>query len=73
MHVPHVSLDVAFDWEEFYLLEFQSVYFGTAGIVKSNCYFSCAEDNKWKPIFEKQKIENVYANSIKEFISKIKK
>ncbi|HEY5498799.1 MAG TPA: hypothetical protein VIK20_00300 [Bacteroidales bacterium] len=73
LHVPHVSLDVAFDGEEFYLLEFQSVYFGTAGIVKSNCYFSCAEDNKWKPIFEKQKIENVYANSIKEFISKIKK
>jgi glutathione synthase/RimK-type ligase-like ATP-grasp enzyme len=70
LHVPHVSLDIAYDGTDFYLLEFQSVYFGTAGIVKSNCYFSCAEDNKGQPIFEKRSIENVYANSIKEFISK---
>ncbi|MBU1398797.1 MAG: hypothetical protein KKE00_09025, partial [Proteobacteria bacterium] len=70
--VPHVSLDIAFDGQKFYLLEFQSLYFGTAGIINSNCYYSQKDGNTWAPRFKKNTIESVFAGSIHDFVMKEK-
>lgn len=70
LNVPHVSLDIAFDGQKFYLLEFQCVFFGTSGVINSDCYYTNPEGKKWLPIFDKLSIENVYASSIKEYIDK---
>jgi len=70
LNVPHLSLDVAFDGQKFYLLEFQCLYFGTAGIVKSACYYTFENNDNWQPRYEKLSIEAVYASSIKEYILK---
>jgi len=70
LNVPNVSLDIAYDGKDFYMFEFQSVYFGTAGIVKSNAYFTCDDGKSWHPRFEKHTIEKVYASSVKDYICK---
>lgn len=66
-NVPHASLDIAWDGKNFYLIEIQFVYFGTAGIPYSNGYYM-EIDNKWTYVKEKLSIEEVYANSIIDYI-----
>jgi glutathione synthase/RimK-type ligase-like ATP-grasp enzyme len=67
LNVPHVSLDVAYDGKQFYIIEFQSVYFGTAGIPYSNGYYKKTGSN-WLFVNDKLEIENVYAKSINWFL-----
>ena len=63
MDVPHISIDIAYDGKDFYLIEFQSLYFGTAGIPYSEGYFTRKESG-WDFITKKLDIEKVYADSI---------
>lgn len=67
--VPHISIDVAFDGHFFYLLEFQALYFGTAGIPYSDGYFQKNSGN-WVFTKEKLPLEKVYADSIVKYITK---
>lgn len=67
LNVPHVSLDIAFDGKQFFLIEFQAIYFGTAGIIHSDGYFT-KQNNKWVFCEEKHEIEKVYADSIDYYI-----
>ena len=67
LDVPHLSLDIAYKNGKFYLLEFQAIYFGLVGYVKSNCYFKKI-NNEWMPIYEKPAIEKIYADSIIKYI-----
>ncbi len=69
LKVPHLSIDIAYDGKQLYIIEFQSLYFGTAGIPYSKGYFSKKEGN-WKFIEEKLEIEKVYADSIVQFLNK---
>ncbi len=69
MNVPNISIDIAYDGEQFYLIEFQSVYFGTAGIPYSEGYF-CKMKEGWRFVNNKFEIEKVYADSIARFIDK---
>ncbi|MFS4448974.1 hypothetical protein [Maribacter sp. 2307UL18-2] len=71
MDIPHTSMDIAYDGEEFYLIEFQSLYFGTAGIPYSKGYFTKI-NNKWTFVEEKLEIEKAYADSIASFLIKDK-
>jgi len=66
--VPHISLDIAFDDKNFYLIEFQVVYFGTTTIVKSPFYFEL-DKNKWKFKKETSILEKVYVESIIEYLN----
>lgn len=68
MNVPHASLDIAYDGNHFYLIEFQMLYFGTAGIPYSDGYYS-KQNKNWQFIKEKLAIEKVYADSIIEYIN----
>lgn len=72
LNVPNVSLDIVYDGSQFHLLEFQCVYFGTAGIVKSNCFYAQDDKLKWQPYFEKLTIERVFVDSVYEYIIKEK-
>jgi hypothetical protein len=66
-HVPHASLDIAYDGKNFHLIEMQFLYFGTAGIPYSKGYY-INENNKWVFVENKLSVEDVYANSITKFI-----
>jgi hypothetical protein len=69
--VPNASLDIAWGGESFYLLEFQCVYFGTAGILKqfsSTCFFK--GENEWEECDNEGSIEKVYSESIIWFLKR---
>jgi glutathione synthase/RimK-type ligase-like ATP-grasp enzyme len=65
---PHFSLDIAFDGEKFHLIEFQFLYFGTAGIPYSKGYYANT-NNTWVFIEDNSSIESVYSESIINFLS----
>jgi hypothetical protein len=67
--VPNLSIDIAFDGSNYYLIEFQALYFGTYTIEKSEFYFTEKEDN-WVIFEEKSILEQEYARSVSCFISK---
>jgi glutathione synthase/RimK-type ligase-like ATP-grasp enzyme len=67
LKVPHISIDIAYDGEKFHLIEFQSLYFGTAGIPYSKGYY-VKRDANWLYVEEKLEIEKVYADSIIYFL-----
>jgi hypothetical protein len=66
-HVPHASLDIAFDGFRFHLLEIQFVYFGTAGIPYSKGYYKKLL-GKWVFVEMKRDIEEVYVSSVVSFL-----
>jgi glutathione synthase/RimK-type ligase-like ATP-grasp enzyme len=68
LQVPHASLDIAFDGNKFYLFEFQAVYFGTVGQIKSDIYY-LYDNNNWEIKSNDKKIEEVYADSIVRYIN----
>jgi len=65
--VPHISLDIGFDRQKFHLLEFQFLYFGTTTIEKSPHYFEKI-DGQWRFMDNKSDLEEVYVQSIVEFL-----
>ncbi len=65
--VPNSSLDIAYDGKEFYLIEFQCLYFGTAGILNSEEYFIQSAD-KWIPQQNNKDIEKTYVYSIINYL-----
>jgi hypothetical protein len=67
LKVPHVSLDIGYDGKSFYLFEFQCLYFGTAGILYSDAYYTF-DKNIWQPHPEKFEPEKVYADSIAYYL-----
>lgn len=64
--VPHASLDIAFKNGQFYLIEFQLVFFGNAGILKrySDKYYMRNPEGNWSLQYNDGIIEAVYAESI---------
>ncbi len=67
LKVPFASVDIAFDGERFYLLEFQCVYFGTLGVFYSKEYFK-EQNSKWISQSNVSNIEKVYVESVVEFV-----
>ena len=69
LNVPNISLDVAFDGKEFFIIEFQALYFGTTTQEKSK-YFFQKEKNTWIPKTNNFSIEEIFVYGIKEYYSK---
>lgn len=67
-NTPQLSLDIAYDGKEFYLLEFQFIYFGTAGIPYSEEYF-VKQNGKWVAKQNPKDQEYFYVDSIIKFIN----
>lgn len=66
-NVPQLSIDVAYDGTRFYLIEFQALFFGTVGHVKSDGFYSLI-NRRWEFIPKKLDLEQVYAESIDYYI-----
>ena len=69
-HVPNFSMDVAYDGENFYVFEFQAVYFGTKTLENASFYFM-KKNTSWEVINEKSCLEKVYVESIVQYINQI--
>lgn len=65
--VANISLDIGFDGHRFHLIEFQFVYYGTTTLEKSPFYFEKSENN-WILISEKSDLEEIYVNSIADYL-----
>ncbi|WP_438711918.1 ATP-grasp domain-containing protein [Aquimarina muelleri] len=68
LDIPHVSLDIAFDGEKYYLIEMQGLYFGTSIINMSDAYF-VHNNEDWIPENNNIELEKVYADCISEHIN----
>lgn len=68
LNIPNLSLDIGFNGNQFYLFEFQCLYFGTYTLEKSEYYY-IREKNGWVTIKSKSILEEEYARSISEYIS----
>jgi glutathione synthase/RimK-type ligase-like ATP-grasp enzyme len=69
LDVPRASLDIAFDGSQFYLLEFQALYFGTTGVLLSDEYY-IQENDSWIAQKNNPDIEKVYVESIIHYLSR---
>lgn len=63
LDVPNASLDIAYDGNEVYLIEFQCVNFGTHALDTSPFFFK-KKGNKWEQINEESELEEIYVESI---------
>lgn len=68
LHLPIVSLDIAFNGERFFLIEFQCLHFGTATLEKSSRYY-LRINNAWERINETSILEKEYVRSIASFLN----
>lgn len=64
-----ISIDVCFDGENFYLLEFQFLQFGTSGHSNSKCSMQKV-DGKWQKVYEEIDLELVFAEAVSSYIFK---
>ncbi len=69
LNVPHLSLDIVYDGNEFFLVEFQAIYFGTIGLVNSDIYFTNT-NSLWTSKQNDISLEQVYVESIIWFLKK---
>jgi len=69
LDVPFISLDIAYNGIEYYLLEFQVIYFGTYTLEYSECFY-LKYGNQWLKVVEKSVLENVYVDAIDSFINR---
>ena len=68
--VPYISLDVGFDGNDFYLLEFQFVAFGPLTLEYSSCYFT-KQDGKWVSVEEEPVLERELVNSVVVYLERL--
>ncbi len=68
--LPHLSLDIAFDGRRFYLIEWQGIYFGTVGVIKSDVFF-LQQESSWIQIPSNQSLEKIYCESIASHINEM--
>jgi len=69
MDNPYISLDIAFDGKECYLLEFQALHFGINVLVKSSGYYFKSAD-KWSFHHKQPEIESDLTHGLIEYLKK---
>lgn len=65
--LPNVSLDIAYDGKELFLMEFQAIYFGTKTIENSPFYFT-KSSGRWELITEEPDLEREYVQSVIQYL-----
>lgn len=69
LKLPFVSLDIVDYNGIFHLLEFQALYFGTVGVIKSTGHYEY-KDGSWKYLEGKMTVEDVHIHSIAKYFGK---
>jgi hypothetical protein len=67
LNVPNASLDIAYNGNSFFLLEFQCLYFGSYTLSYSDFYWKRQKNKDFQMIYEKSILEEEYAQSIVNF------
>jgi glutathione synthase/RimK-type ligase-like ATP-grasp enzyme len=68
LEIPMLSLDVCFDGNDYYALEFQVLYFGTSGIAKSKEYYQL-NNGCWETIINRFEEEDLYVYAIVSYLN----
>ena len=68
-HVPFISMDMAQKGDEFYLIEFQFVSFGTYTLEKAKWHFE-KKNGKWEKIDKNDGVEEEFCSSVNAFVAK---
>jgi glutathione synthase/RimK-type ligase-like ATP-grasp enzyme len=66
---PNLSIDIGFNGKDFYLIEFQFLYFGSYTLEYSEFYFIWDED-QWGIVKGESVLEMEYARSVAAFINR---
>jgi glutathione synthase/RimK-type ligase-like ATP-grasp enzyme len=66
--LPQLSMDIGYDGHNFFLIEFQALYFGTKTLEYSPFYFT-KNDNSWKIIKEVSDLEEEYVRSLCNYLN----
>jgi glutathione synthase/RimK-type ligase-like ATP-grasp enzyme len=69
LNIPNLSVDVAYDGKEVFLIEFQSLYFGTSTIMMSKDYF-VFEEEQWKIKKVQKNLEEIFVSSVCKYLEK---
>ncbi|MCH4821979.1 hypothetical protein ML462_02235 [Gramella lutea] len=67
VNLPIISMDIAFNGSDFFLIEFQAVHFGTYTLMRSDHYW-LEKENGFELVNSKSNLEEEYASSIANFI-----
>jgi len=68
LELPFLSLDIGFDGNQFYLLEYQTLHFGTYTLENSPYYF-VRKDTGWQRIEGASQLEKVFVESVVHYLS----
>lgn len=69
LDVPCISLDIVFDGNVFYVVEFQAIHFGTSTINMSDVFFE-KKDETWHPVQNNLSVEYLYADAVCWYLHK---
>jgi glutathione synthase/RimK-type ligase-like ATP-grasp enzyme len=67
MNLPFLSIDMGFDGDQFCLIEFQALNFGTHFLHTSPYYF-VRNDNGWQTIEQPSQLEPVFVQSVVDYL-----
>lgn len=67
MDTPHLSLDIGYINNKFYLFEFQALYFSSYAQTKSSCYY-IRKNHEFIRVNNNYPLEFLYAESIIEYV-----
>jgi glutathione synthase/RimK-type ligase-like ATP-grasp enzyme len=68
MNVPMLSFDLAYDGQQFYMIEFQILYFGTSTFNLSNDYYERSSDGGWILKNKDCSLEELYSYAIHSYL-----
>jgi glutathione synthase/RimK-type ligase-like ATP-grasp enzyme len=71
LSLPFLAMDLGFDGDQFYLIEFQAVYFGTHTLDTSPYYY-LRTDEGWHKEEQPSQLEQVFVRSIVDYLSQMK-
>ncbi len=66
---PFLSIDIAFNGKQFYMIEFQALHFGVNHVTKSKGYFCKTEADNWQFIEEKPDLEKIFAATYVSYLN----
>lgn len=69
LNLPFVAMDIAFDGNVFYLIEFQALYFGTVTLQNSPFYFE-KRNTTWCIVNKESILETEFALSVVNYLRK---
>lgn len=68
LDTPFISLDIAINDEDCYLIEYQALHFGPITLLHSEFYFTYVDEH-WEKVEEQSDFTSVYAQSLIEYIN----